>query len=85
MTETLDFPIGPAIWVWDYDHIPEAVRLWMKEQDCSFDDLDWIAIIPPEYKDYYINWLEEPVFGCCSVHRLPLSPEGHEIVMGYHS
>jgi len=83
--ETLDFPIGPAIWVWDYDHLPEAVRSWMKEQDCSFDDLDWVAIVPPEYKDQYINWLEEPVFGCCSVHRLPLSPEGHEIVMGYHS
>lgn len=85
MSKSLDFPIGPAIWVWDYNHLPDVLKCWMNEHDMTVDDIDWIAVVPPEYKDDYINWLEEPIFGCYKVDNKELSPEGHRIIAGYHS
>lgn len=81
----LSFLVGSGIWVWDWNNLPQEIKDWMKENGCSSDDLDWIAIVPPAYKGQYINWLEEPHFGCCQVDTYNLSPEGHELILGYHS
>ena len=77
--------IGNAIIVWDYAHLPEIIKKFMEENNISNDDLDWIAIVDPAYKDMYIHWLECPAFGCFDVSNYPIGSMGHTLILGYHS
>lgn len=79
----LEFGLDKAIFVWDYDHLPDEIKKFMEEQQIPNDDIDWIAIKPEIYE--WVNWLEEPIFGCCSVKEYPLGTMGHKLVLGYHS
>ena len=81
----LDMKIYEAIIVWKSDRIPKELLEWIRLADIHLDDSDWVAIIPPLYKDEYIPWLEQPAFGCCDVKEHKLNSEGYRIVIGYHS
>ena len=78
------FLTNNAILIWDYNHLPEEIKTFMEIHDVSRDDLDWIALKPMIYKDKFINWLEEPAFGCCDVSEIPFSNE-YIMVLGYHA
>jgi hypothetical protein len=73
-----------CICVWNYANLPDPIKSWMVKEQVTNDDLDWIAMVPPCYKDEYINWLEEPAFGCCSVNTYAFG-ENYSLVFGYHS
>jgi hypothetical protein len=82
---TISFDLGSAICIWDWDHLPKEIKEWIDEQGIDPSDCDWIAVVPPEYKDKYISWLNEPYFSSCVVKTYDLSPEGYTLVMGYHA
>ena len=81
----VEFGVESAICIWDYDHLPPELKEFMEEQNIRKDDLDWIAIRPAIYKDQYINFLEEPNFGCYKVEEFPIGTIGYTMVLGYHS
>ncbi|MFA5745790.1 MAG: hypothetical protein WCX79_00730 [Candidatus Paceibacterota bacterium] len=72
------------ICVWNYANLPDPIKSWMEKEHIARDDLDWIALVPPCYSDVWINWLEEPVFGCCSVKTYDFGKD-HNLVFGYHA
>ncbi|MCK9592840.1 MAG: hypothetical protein M0Q91_12625 [Methanoregula sp.] len=82
---TISFDLGSAICIWDWDHMPTELKEWIGELEIDPCDCDWIAVVPPEYKDQYISWLDEPYFGCCVVKTCELSPMGYTLVMRYHA
>ena len=68
------------IQVWQFEHAPENLKQHFYE-----DDADWLALIPKEYKDEYIPWLDVGTqFGCFQVERLLLE-NGDYVKVGYHS
>ena len=69
----------PAIKVWQFYDAPEEYR-----KHFNSDDADWLALIPKEYKDEYIGWLDGGSFGCFYVERLLLEC-GDYLKVGYHS
>jgi hypothetical protein len=81
----IDVGVDRAICVWDYDNCPDAIKEFMKEQRIDRDDIDWIAIVPKIYSERWINWLEEPIFGCCYVHQCEIGTIGYTLHVGYHS
>lgn len=82
---SLDMKIYEAIVVWKSDNIPSDLVDWLRLADVHLDDSDWVAIVPPIFKDEYISWLEQPAFGCSSVEEHKLNSEGYKVVIGYHS
>lgn len=81
----LDLRIYDAIVIWKSDNIPSDLSDWLRISEIRMDDSDWVAIIPPIFKDEYIPWLEQPTFGCCNVGEHDLNSEGYRIVIGYHT
>ena len=49
----------PAIKVWQFYDAPEEYR-----KHFNSDDADWLALVPKEYRDEYIGWLDGGSFGC---------------------
>lgn len=78
-----ELPTANCICVWNYDNLPQSIKEWMKKEQIANDDLDWVAMVPICYHNEYINWLEEPIFGCCSVKTYAFDEE-HNLVFGYH-
>ena len=74
---------NPFIRVWSADRAPAEFRL--------FDDLDWVAEVPPGYADALIPWLEPGSgFGVCSVSDLAhpdqgLANLGWRLYLGTHA
>jgi hypothetical protein len=81
----MELGVESAICVWDYDHLPESIKDFLKQEAISTDDADWFALKPAIYQDDYIPWLEEPQFGCCLVQEHPIGTIGYTLVVGYHS
>jgi len=81
----LNIGVEFAICIWDYQHLPECLKEFLKQEGISTDDADWFAIKPPIYQNDYISWLEEPQFGCCLVQEHPIGTGGHTLVVGYHA
>ena len=81
----MDIGVENAISIWNYEHLPEFIKEFMKEGNISIDDADWFALKPSVYKNDYIPWLEEPQFGCCAVDEYPMGDSGDTLVVGYHS
>jgi len=81
----LEFGVTSAILVWDYDHLPEPIKEFMEVNNIRNDDIDWIALRPKIYEHQYINWLEEPQFGCYRVEERPIGVLGYTLVLGYHA
>ena len=81
----LDIGLESAICIWNYQHLPECLKEFLKQEGISTDDADWFAIKPPIYQNDYISWLEEPQFGCCLVQEHPIGTGGHTLVVGYHA
>lgn len=40
-------------------------------------DEDWLALVPNQYQQHYLPWLDVPAFGCCDVsqHQHPDYPD----------
>ena len=67
--------------VWQFDDAPEHLKVG------SWDDADWLAVVPEGYENVYIGWLRDgSEFGCCRVreHTHPFKPK-NKIYIGYHS
>lgn len=77
--------VESAICVWDWENCPNEVKEYMREKNISPDDLDWIALVPRIYDNKWVNWLEEPIFGCFKVVRCPVGSLGYTLIAGYHS
>ena len=69
----------PVIQVWQFDDAPDEYKNLF-----SCDDADWLALVPVEFKDAYIGWLECSEFGCCKI-RQEVLQDGSTIRVGYHS
>jgi len=74
-----------AICVWNWGNLPDCLKEFMEEEQIPKDDADWFALKPSIYKDDWIPWLEEPVFGCWSVKEYPIGTLGYTFIVGYHS
>lgn len=55
---------------------PNHIRIWawsdapeeLKQLSRNGGDEDWVALLPPKFKDEWISWMESgSSFGCCSV------------------
>lgn len=68
--------------VWRFEDAPDILQALSRPGG----DEDWVAVIPPEYVDMYIPWLECPHFGCCDVKEYdhPLAP-GYKVRIGQHA
>ena len=67
--------------MWRFDDAPK------KYQDMSRNggDEDWIAIIPPNYVNEYLGFLDEGTsFGCCGVDEFILV-DGSKLLIGSHA
>lgn len=69
----------------------EPIKIWQfydapKKYSKYFDndDADWLAVLPKEFKNDYITWLDEPYFGCCCVQDHVLE-NGTLLKVGYHA
>lgn len=75
--------IHNTITVWSYLFCPREILQYIDNRD----DIDWIALIPPCYKEegwnpsYTIPWLDH--LGCCEVLEYK-HPEG-TLYVGYHA
>ena len=67
------------IQVWKFEHAPENLKQHFYE-----DDADWLALIPKEYRDEYISWLDTHSFAAYKIERLLLE-NGDYVKVGYHS
>lgn len=71
--------------VWKFEDAPEE----LKNMSTSGGDEDWIALIPPSYKNEYIGFLDEGTsFGCCSVDEFFIHIgfyEGYTVLIGSHA
>jgi len=69
------------ITIWRYYEAPKELQI-----STNGGDEDWLAEIPPNYKDDYISWLECPTFGCCCVDEFPHpTKKGWKIKIGSHA
>lgn len=70
-----------AIQVWQFDDAPEHLKVG------SWDDADWLAVVPEGYEGVYIGWMDSgSAFGCCSIGEFPHPfKAGCKIFIGYHS
>ena len=73
-----------TIYIWDYWHLPQQIKNFLEKEQIATDDVDWFAVRPAVYKDYYALWLEMPAFGYYKVEEYPLNEEGDVLVVGYH-
>lgn len=66
--------------IWRFGDEPKEVT----EHIVDHDDADWVALVPPGYKDDYIGFLQEGgPFGCCCVSEYEF---GDSIIyVGHHS
>lgn len=69
------------IQVWSFDKAPEELKTLS-----TGGDEDWVAVVPPEYGDTYIPWLDDGNFGPCSVHCYDHPTKlGYKVKIGTHS
>ena len=68
--------------VWAFDKAPLELQALSR----NGGDEDWLALVPPEYDDRYVGWLESPAFGCCCVdeYEHPELP-GYTVHIGSHA
>lgn len=66
--------------VWPFHHAPRELR----ELSTNGGDEDWLALVPPGFKDAWIPWLEMGPFGCCHVNQYEL-PNGSVVHIGCHA
>ena len=85
MTRVSDIGVDSAICIWDYEHLPQEIKDFMRDESISTDDADWFALRPNIYADDYIPWLEEPQFGCCLVQEYVIGTIGYTLIVGYHA
>lgn len=81
----MEFGVESAICIWDYYHLPEPLKEFLREESISVNGADWFALRPAIYDEDYIPWLEEPNFGCCLVQEHPVGTLGYTLIVGYHS
>ena len=73
--------MAEPILIWSFDDAPEEYR----SLSINGGDEDWLALVPVEYVDEWIPWMEEgSSFGCFCVDSHPL-PDGRVIRIGSHS
>lgn len=79
------FPTKDAIKVWKFNDAPEYLR----NLSNNGGDEDWLAVIPPGYKDEWIPWMESgSEFGCCCVDEYDypsLTLKGFKVRIGSHA
>jgi hypothetical protein len=71
--------MNPHIKVWRFHDAPDE----FKRLSTYGGDEDWLAHIPVEYANEYINWLEYGSFGCCEISEHKLE-DGSVIKIGAH-
>jgi len=81
----MEVGVESAICIWDYKHLPQCIKDFMKQESISVDDADWFALKPAIYQDDYISWLEEPQFGCYLVQEYPIGTIGYTLIVGHHA
>lgn len=73
--------VEEPIKIWPFYDAPEEYR----SLSTHGGDEDWLALLPPFYKDQYIPWMEEgSSFGCCEVSEHTL-PNGYIVKIGAHA
>ena len=70
--------LSPIV-VWPADAVPAP--LWSRIED--YNDIDWVALVPPEYNPDLIQWLQVPAFGSCKVRYYPVGEM--TLVVGHHA
>ena len=69
--------------VWKFKDAPEELRALSRHGG----DEDWVALIPPQYANEYIGWIDNGgPFGCCDVseHIHPELPD-YIVKIGAHA
>jgi hypothetical protein len=74
------------IQVWPYKNAPEVFQ----EVGSMGGDEDWLALVPPNFLDIWIPWMETGSgFGVCDVHEFDipdhLGLKGYKIRVGCHA
>lgn len=69
-----------AISVWRFEDAPDQYQAL----STNGGDEDWLALVPPRYRNTYLGWMESPAYGCSSIdwHELPY---GYAVVIGAHA
>ena len=70
----------PFIKIWAYKDLPIQYDAYIEDKD----DIDYVALLPPEYQNVYVGFLENGSFGCCSVKDIDL-PKRFTLKVGYHA
>lgn len=72
--------VKPFIMVWPFGDAPQVY------QDLSEHggDEDWLALVPVELKNHYIQWLETGPFGWNEISEHPLE-DGRVVYIGAHA
>ncbi len=73
----------------------ESIKIWrfhdapadFQDMSTSGGDEDWLALVPPSYKNEYLPFLEGDSFGCCSVDIIEPKGfyKGYTIFIGTHA
>ena len=72
--------MSKPIQIWKFSDAPEEYR-----KHFNSDDADWLALIPKEYKEEYIGFLDTgSAFGYFHLDKLLLEC-GDYLKVGYHS
>lgn len=70
-----------CILVWGFYDAPADLRALSTHGG----DEDWVALVPPKYKDRWIGWLEVGTsFGVCDVQKIE-RPDGYTVYIGAHA
>lgn len=71
---------GKVILVWRFDDAPGQ----LKALSTNGGDEDWLALLPVEFAEAWIPWLDTDAFSCCSIdtHKLP---DGRVVRIGSHA
>ena len=72
--------IVEPIKIWKFELAPEKYR----KLSTFFGDEDWLALVPPLYKNDYLSFLECEAFGCCDVDIINLK-NNYKIYIGCHA